>query len=341
MRGYDPKEWGKDNTYHFDEAAKVWLNLSTCSKDWLKERKRLIEKEFIPFFGKQDIREIKTIRVDQFRKALQDRGVSDKYVKNVMGELRAFFRFHRKSIPELPEIRKVEVQPKVINWLSSEEQDAIFEFIPGKHIRIFEFLRGYGTRLNEACGLKPDTVFLDSEIPYFVLVNTIDKSGNLKERTKTKRVRVLPIVPELAWIFETEPRATFEFERDGGKCYTSKAISRIWERASKKANKAYGVQILNAYNSLRHSWASQRLNEGFPLEEISAVLGHSSFEMTRKVYAQYRPERLMSVIKGRGVHRMFIGVNNEGEQVKLLQGKRNFRNGMVGGTGIEPATSGL
>jgi site-specific recombinase XerD len=71
-------------------------------------------------------------------------------------------------------------------------------------------------------------------------------------------------------------------------------------------------RVLNAYNALRHSWASQRLNQGFPLEEISAVFGHSSFEMTRKVYAQYRPDRLQGVIKGKpNIHRLFITKNDD------------------------------
>ncbi|MGZ3615065.1 MAG: tyrosine-type recombinase/integrase [Thermodesulfobacteriota bacterium] len=31
---------------------------------------------------------------------------------------------------------------------------------------------------------------------------------------------------------------------------------------------------------MRHSFAMQRLNEGFPLNEVSAVLGHSNLQTT-------------------------------------------------------------
>ncbi len=107
-----------------------------------------------------------------------------------------------------------------------------------------------------------------------------------------------------------------------------------------KANKAYGTKMINAYNALRHSWASQRLNDGFPLEEISAVLGHTSLEMTRKVYAQYRVERLLDVIKGKVVRTLLCNSGNI-EDLERLEFKWKSELGMVGGTGIEPATSGL
>ena len=95
---------------------------------------------FIPSFQKKDIRQIKTIHIDEFQKSLQGRGLSPKYIKNIMEELKAFFRFNRNSLPDLPQFRKIEVQPPVISWLSEEDQYQVFEFIPERHHLIFNFL---------------------------------------------------------------------------------------------------------------------------------------------------------------------------------------------------------
>ena len=330
--GYHPQEWGKDKTYHFDVAIQNWVKLSQVSPEWLDERNRLVEKLFIPFFNKQDIREIKTIKIDEFQRSLQEKGLSTKYIKNVMGELKAFFRFNKKSLPELPEFRKIEVQEPPIHWLSEEDQDKVFEFIPEKHLPIFNFLRSYGCRLNEACGLLRENIFLKHNPPYIIISSVIGKKGQLKLVTKTKRIKVLPIIPETQWLFKGN-EVPFLFSQNG-KPYTSKKLNRIWESANKKGNIEYGVPILNVYNSLRHSFACQRLNQGFSLDKVSTVLGHTSTQMTKR-YAQYTVDKLGDVIRGKRepVHSLFIAPKIS--KLSDLQGQ------VVGGTGIEPATSGL
>jgi integrase len=331
--GYHPQEWGKDKSYHFNVAIQNWVKLSQISPEWLQERTRLVEKVFIPFFGKQDIREIKTIKIDEFQRNLKDKGLSSKYIKNVLGELKTFFRFNKKSLPELPEFRKIEVQDPPIRWLSEDAQDKVFQFIPKKHIPIFTFLKFYGCRLNEACGLQRKNIFQEHQPSYIVISSVIGKNGQLKPITKTKRIKVLPIIPETEWLFKPTEVTPLLFSHSG-KPYTSKKLNRIWESANKKANIEYGVPILNVYNSLRHSFACQRLNQGFSLDKVSTVLGHTSTQMTKR-YAQYTVDKLGDVIRGKRepVHSLFMAPKIS----KLL----DLQPKMVGGTGIEPATSGL
>jgi integrase len=325
--GYYPEDFGKDTTYNFNVAAKNWVKLSPTSPEWRKERERLVDKTFIPFFGKTDIRKIPTIKIDQFQQSLMDKGLSSKYVSNVMGELKAFFRFNKKSIPELPEFRKVIVQAKPIKWINEQQQDKIFEHIPNHHKPIFTFLRYYGCRLNEACALRWEDIHREHQPPYFTIVNAIGDNGQLKPTTKTKKIRVLPIIDATVHLFNRERTSSYIFHRNG-KPYTSRALGRIWDRACGKAK----IKI-NAYNGLRHSWATQRLNMGFGLDKIQTVLGHTSPEMTHR-YAEYAVENLCEVIRGNISGKAILIENNE---VKLLELKTK----LVGGTGIEPVTSGL
>ena len=288
-----PEKWGQEKPFQFSHAVEVWLKSSNVSPEWLQHKREIASKFFLPFFKKQDIRKIQSIHVQQFYSTLLDKHYSPHYCKNVMGELHTLFNFYKKSLPTFPDFPIIKVQETVIIWLDEEDQSKVFEFIPDIDKPIFELMRHYGCRTNEAGGLLRKNVFLEKG--YFAVVTTIRKDGSVKETTKTKRVRVLPIIPETKWIFETKGDSPFLFTK-GGRPYTNKRMNSVW----KKANKASGVQIINLYNGVRHSFAMQRLNSGFSLDEVRAMLGHTSSRMTER-YAQFTPKSLESIIRGKPV----------------------------------------
>jgi hypothetical protein len=75
------------------------------------------------------------------------------------------------------------------------------------------------------------------------------------------------------------------------------------------------------------------LNEGFPIGKISAVLGHTSTQMTEDAYAEHVWENLADVIRGKPAHSLLI--------TPKVSNLSDFQRKMVDGTGIEPAASGL
>ncbi|HMK75412.1 MAG TPA: tyrosine-type recombinase/integrase, partial [Thermodesulfobacteriota bacterium] len=265
-------------------------------------RARFVEQIFIPFFSKLDIKTIKTVHIDQFITFLQGKGFQGSYIRNILSDLRSFFRFNKKSVPDPPEFRRIETQEKIIRWLTAEEQDQVFQFIPKKHLPIFTFLRWYGCRLNEGCGLLWENVSVKKG--YLSLSTVVNRGGELVPFTKKKQLKIRPIIPEVEWIFDKPDGNHFVFTYKG-KPYSSLILYPLWRRASKKANKKYGTPVVNIYCAMRHSFATQRLNSGFDLAEVSAALGHAHIEMTKR-YAKYTQERLAQVI--RGVYSPFIDV---------------------------------
>lgn len=262
-----------------DRKPWTWIKQKNCSPEWKDHRKQIADRFFIPFFGKRDIRTIKTIHIEEFRSKLEERGLSDKYVYNIMGELRAFFRFHKESIPELPTFRKVEIQEPVIRCLDEESQDLILSFIPKPHLPIFLFMKYSGYRENEAMGLLKKNIFLDKKPPFCVLETVRDRKGNLRSTTKTKKLKIIPIIPEMEWIFDTSPNSPVDFVfSKNGRPYSGRMLRRIWD----KANRESGVEPCNLYNSRRHSFATQRLNQGYSLDEIRAVMGHTDIRTTQR-----------------------------------------------------------
>jgi len=223
----------------------------------------------------------------------------------VIGELRTFIRFNRKSLPDLPDFPKVTFQEPPIRSLSEKEQDRVFEFIADERdLKIFTFMRQYGCRENEASELLRENVFINHDPPYFALAPVLGANGQIKPTTKTKRLKVLPIIPEIEWVFKPSEVTPFVFSKSE-KLYTNRMLNRIWNRANKEAHKKYGIQVTNLYNAMRHSFGCQRLNDGFSLDKIKTVMGHTSTKTTQR-YAQYKIEKLEDVIRGKSVHRLFI-----------------------------------
>ncbi len=75
-------------------------------------------------------------------------------------------------------------------------------------------------------------------------------------------------------------------------------MRKIWHRASSLANKKYKTKIINLYNGLKHSFGMQRLDDGYNLDELKEVYGHSSIATTQR-YADYRTGRLVDIMRGK------------------------------------------
>jgi site-specific recombinase XerD len=75
-------------------------------------------------------------------------------------------------------------------------------------------------------------------------------------------------------------------------------LERVWAKANRQANAEHGTPMINLYNGLKHSFGCQRLNQGFSLDEVRAVMGHADLRTTGK-YAKYATEKLSSVMRGK------------------------------------------
>jgi hypothetical protein len=53
--------------------------------------------------------------------------------------------------------------------------------------------------------------------------------------------------------------------------YRKKNLEHFWDKGSELATKKYQAQKINLYDGLRHSLASQRLNEGFSIGEVKKL----------------------------------------------------------------------
>lgn len=285
--------------FQFETAVNNWTDTSQCSTEWLANRKYIAKNHLIPFFQKMHFRDITTVDVNSFEKALRDKKLSTSTIRNIVSELRTFLRAHEDSVRHMPKFHNIKVQLPAIRYLTPDQQTKVFDLIPAHHAPIFSFLRYYPVRPGEACGLQWKNVFKTAETPYFVIAEVVRRSGDVVPFTKTKRARPYPIHPDLAHLFEKKGDSDFVFTFNG-KPYTDIQLYQVWIVANKKA----GVPRVSLYQGLKHSRGWGLVEDGVSIEDVSLLMGHTGSGMTRR-YAGQTLKRMLELLGP--VHRKFIG----------------------------------
>jgi integrase len=295
--GFDLNDYlqKKDHPFQFKEACDLWIDNSNCSQEWLEAREKIAEKYLKPYFIDFDIRDIKKIHLEGFVKYLRGHDLKDKTIHNYLGEVKAMLNFHAESLPRIPVFPKVPYQEPTIRWMTAEQQDHVFEFIPGRDLPIFTFLRYTGCRPNEAGGLLRENVYRDKGI--VVLETVLGGMGQLKPNTKTRKSKPLPIIPEIEWALTPKRLGKYVFQTVTGRPYRKRRLEDIWDEACKRALDTYNVPRVPLYQGLKHSFGCQRLASGFTLDQIAAVMGHTDTRTTKK-YAKFEVANLAKVMKG-------------------------------------------
>ena len=280
---FDPSRWVKKDVreFLFENYIEKWLEFSESrlKPSSLKDRRRIAKNILIPFFKGKDIRDIRAAHIQDFYLELQGRGLSEKTIWNTLMELKTFLNFARKreDLERVPAFPEIKVREKPIVWLTREDQKRILEHIPDEHKPIFIFLFTYGCRPGEARALCWDAVDFEKEIIYIKRTFSAKKLVDVPKEGKWK---VFPMLPHIKTILEDlyrKKRSMFVFSWRYDH-YGERALPRIWKDACKKA----GIQGVSLYAGVRHSFAMQRLHEGFSYEEIGACLGHSDVRTTRR-----------------------------------------------------------
>jgi integrase len=297
QKKFDPDHYHRNSPYQFHLAMETYLQSAKFSPEWDYRKRRIAEKFLIPHFLKADIREIRKIDIDNFLLEVQKKPYKGSTVKNIIGVLKAFFHFHRESIPMMPSFPQVKTQQPVIRWLTPKQQDEVFFYIPERDRSIFTFMRYSACRPNEARGLLRENVFLKEEQPCLVLSTTLGTKGDLRDHTKTHHAKVLPIVPEITNCLKPRELGRFVFTHRG-RPYSYNLLFKIWKRANQQAAEEKGTPLIPMYSGLKHSLGVQRLNQGFSLSEVGGLMGHQNSKTTRR-YAEYLTESLAKVMSGK------------------------------------------
>ena len=248
-----------------------------------------IGRYHLTYFFEMQMRDILSWHVDEWWQGLSNQGLSPRYLNDIMTWTKSFF----KRAQDLDVIEKMPIFPKSISvpepevdeWLTKEEQDAIFSQLPDYDKPIFDFLFLTGSRVNEACGLKR----ADSDFKRGVTIiqNTVKRDGSVGV-TKNKKKRRIPHTPSIKRCLLQSTvglHIEFHFINKWGRKYHAEYLRNTFKQACIDAN----LKPIKLKNATRHSAGMRLLERGYDMEAVRKFYGHSSMRMTRH-YAKVQEE---------------------------------------------------
>jgi integrase len=288
---FDPDFYAKRkrSVHSFAVYAEQWLarcgrkvELGKVSKVHFRHLRHCVRNLFIPFFGDINLMDVRGKHISDFWLSLEK---APKTIFNIMAALHRLFNdAHRdeviQAVPNFPpELKHSELPEPDWRWASEEIQELIFSHLEPDDLYFILFQACHGTRTGETRGLQHWDIDLENDT---VTIRRAFSECDLKEHTKTKKNRTLPLDPIWKEVYLSRPRTInprgFVFTNKDGKPYSTKWMWRRWCEACDKA----GVSGLTLYAGTRHSLASQAANRGVSIYMIAKFLGHNDIKTSQR-----------------------------------------------------------
>ena len=289
------------------------MSISKCMDIWLKNEHNyikestyflyltIIENHLKTYFKR---RRMNTISNKDFQSFVLDKlnfgrldgkgGLSKKTVKDMTVVLKSVLTFAMKhkiidktefefKIPRKKKTRKVEV-------FNFEERKKICKYVKNN---LCDQTLGIlicictGLRIGEICALKWEDVNLRTEVINVnhtiqrIYINTARKSKIIISSPKTESSRrKIPIAAELVPLLQQFKSNSNFYVISGKKKYIE---PRTYRKFFKKMLNILKISKLK-FHSLRHTFATQAIENGIDYKTVSEILGHASVGITLNLY---------------------------------------------------------
>lgn len=280
---------------------KIWeKHLERTKSEKTKETYVMLVKEFLEFHKIDEDEIEKSLKPSLIYKYVDNANLNPSSLLTTLSALRYFFKFLMRreyldrylyeslegAIEEAREELNAKKTPRFPRALTKEEIEIIFEKVKGKkYEKIYSLFLYSGIRLGEYEKLKKENFYLD-------------KSGLLwirltPEMTKRNKGRLVPILSPnkdetlritekfLKWIEDFEEN--FKVKRGVLQVYT--------DRLSKRINIDFSI------HSFRHTYITNLINSGFPVEVVKEFAGHSSVKTTIETYYKFSQRRAEELVR--------------------------------------------
>ena len=274
------------------------------------------DKHVLPTFRDTPISEITQYSIYQFIKSLQDSGLSNRYICDILVLVQSVFRYAARTyriFNPMDGLIKPRTPKPELNLLTPEEDAKLLKIVvknPDSTMLGIALARFTGLRVGEVCALQwSDIDFNRQTLKVSKTVQRVritegvsgksynewlagaDENQNAVRKTKLiltdpkseTSKRVIPIPRTLLdYIkkFYTEETDDDTFVLSGtSKPLEPRTMQMRFARVLEKAN----LPSVH-FHSLRHYFASLCIKLGFDVKALSEILGHSSVEITLNRY---------------------------------------------------------
>ncbi len=263
----------------------------------------IIYSKIIPFFKDKKLKDIRDEDILEFIKYLQDKGLGNKRIKDILLVFKQFLKYNGINIKyELPKVS----QNKIITLTDEEIRKIEKKTKHTNNVKEFAILFTLfsGVRIGELCALKWKDIDLNNKVIHITKTLIRVRNKDISNGQKTKlildspkthnSIRDIPINDALMPYLK-------KFKRDDN-CYF------LTENESFMSTKRYYKFYLNYLKSLsikkykfhilRHTFATHSLLCGVDIKSLSEILGHSSVKITLDLYVHINDsEKLFQINK--------------------------------------------
>ncbi|MCD7884099.1 MAG: site-specific integrase [Lachnospiraceae bacterium] len=262
----------------------------------------MIEKHLLPDFGKLAVREIDSERINTFLSAQKKSGhvktqgpLADKTLSEIKSILTRILKYAKSLhlIGEVPESAPVTVKQKATSVFTEQEiilienraQEEETPFAVGLLLTVYT-----GLRIGELCALKWEdfdwangTIHISKTIARVNDVNGISgaKTHLVIGSPKTESSnRIVPIPHSVLAYFKAHAGAPSHYVLTGRAKFMEPRVCRArYTRFLKRA----GVKH-HTFHTLRHTFATNCVEQGMNVKALSEILGHSDVSITLARY---------------------------------------------------------
>lgn len=186
------------------------------------------------------------------------------------------------------------------DYYTREEFNCFLNVIDNpKYKLLFLLLFDYGLRIGECLALRHKDI---TQTRVFIKASVANKTGSgrqlyVKPKTKSS-IRDYPLLNSIKKAYKTYVKTLQSYSPED---YIFKGKSNdmtIGESPVRRAQKQYeiasGLRHIKLHE-FRHSCATELINKGFSPEQVASWLGHSSSEITLKIYFHLFPSRKLEI----------------------------------------------
>lgn len=281
----------------FSDSIKEWLNTKISIKDTTYYNYlSIIDSRIKPYFKNMKLKDLKDSHIINFIKKMQNDGLSNKRIKDILLILRQFFKYQKIDINiDYPKIKK-----KTIQTFNDEEIKIIEKLLlNSSNIKDFGIVITLfsGLRIGELCALQWKDINIDNQVMNIskTLVR-IKNNDNSRQKTKVvidtpktdMSIRDVPIhsvlIPYLKKFKENQNNEYFILTGSNNFLSPNKYYNYYIKLLDRLKIKKY------TFHTLRHTFATRALINGIDIKTLSEVLGHSSVKITLDRYVHIKTE---------------------------------------------------
>ena len=283
-------------------AAEWLLSVQNRVKESTLANYRLkLKKHIIPSFGAMNCCALGSKEINGFINTKIGEGLSSRYVSDILVIMKSMFKYAAREYGiknVFDGITMPKKQSKEVRLLTRNEETRLKKYIIEKPslVSMGIALTMYtGLRVGELCALKWEDIDLENRT--LTVKKTMQRIQNNDGGSKTKLIisepkseksrRMIPIpecMIEMLRSFKADDSCFLLTGKD--KPMEPRAMQYRFQRLLKKLKLPH-----IHYHALRHGWASRAIELGFDVKTLSEILGHSSVELTLRLYVHSSFER--------------------------------------------------